>query len=472
MRGIVAYGAYLPVHRIQRTTIATALGNPPLGGGTRTVASYDEDTTTIGAEAARAALRGFDRRGDISAVALATAAPAYLDKTNATAIHAALGLPDAVAAYDLGGAARSGAGALRLGLAADGLTLIVTSDLRTGYAGGAEESLGGDAGAALLVGAADTVLAEHLATASSTAEFTDRWRTPGDVSSGQWEERFGETVYVPLGLAAAADALKQAQLEIGDVDHVLVVGLHPRAVRQVTAKLGARPESVVPDLGGLTGNTGSAQLALMLGAVLDQAEPGRTILAVSLADGADAFVFRTTDALATHRSARPLQTQLEGASDLPYSTFLTWRGQLHREPPRRPEPERVAAPAAQRGEDWKFGFVGSRCECGTRHLPPQRVCLACDAVDRMTPDPVAELEGTIVTYTVDRLAFSLSPPVVVAVIDFDGGGRFQCEMTDVDPATVQIGDRVELTFRRLFTAGGLHNYFWKARPIRAAAQEG
>ena len=53
------------------------------------------------------------------------------------------------------------------------------------------------------------------------------------------------------------------------------------------------------------------------------------------------------------------------------------------------------------------------------------------------------------------------------MIDFDGGGRFQCELTDVDPARVKIGDRVEMTFRRLFTAEGVHNYFWKARPIRA-----
>ena len=57
------------------------------------------------------------------------------------------------------------------------------------------------------------------------------------------------------------------------------------------------------------------------------------------------------------------------------------------------------------------------------------------------------------------------PPVVAAVVDFDGGGRFSCELTDVDPAQVAIGDRVEMTFRRFFTAGGIHNYFWKARPV-------
>jgi len=56
--------------------------------------------------------------------------------------------------------------------------------------------------------------------------------------------------------------------------------------------------------------------------------------------------------------------------------------------------------------------------------------------------------------------------MVAAVIDFEGGGRYQCELTDVDPKTVAIGNRVEMTFRRLLTAGTVHNYFWKARPIR------
>jgi uncharacterized OB-fold protein len=90
----------------------------------------------------------------------------------------------------------------------------------------------------------------------------------------------------------------------------------------------------------------------------------------------------------------------------------------------------------------------------------------------MTSERLADVQGTIATFTVDRLAYSLSPPVVAAVIDFDGGGRLRCELTDVDPAAVKIGDRVEMTFRRLFTAAnGVHNYFWKARPIKASASK-
>ena len=80
--------------------------------------------------------------------------------------------------------------------------------------------------------------------------------------------------------------------------------------------------------------------------------------------------------------------------------------------------------------------------------------------------PMADARGTVTTFTIDRLSYTPSPPMVFAVVDFDGGGRLPVELTDVDAAAVQIGDRVELTFRRLSTADGVHNYFWKARPVR------
>jgi len=43
-------------------------------------------------------------------------------------------------------------------------------------------------------------------------------------------------------------------------------------------------------------------------------------------------------------------------------------------------------------------------------------------------------------------------------------------MTDVDPKSVKIGDRVAMTFRRIITAGSVHNYFWKARPLGGSAR--
>jgi uncharacterized OB-fold protein len=151
--------------------------------------------------------------------------------------------------------------------------------------------------------------------------------------------------------------------------------------------------------------------------------------------------------------------QVAGGAPVAYGKYLAWRGLLPVEPPRRPEPARPSSSAAGRNLDWKYGFVGSEDEAGAVHLPPS----PGDAERR----PMADATGTVVTFTIDRLAYSPSPPVVFAVVDFDGGGRLPVELTDVDPDEVRIGARVELTFRRLFTADGIHNYFWKARLVRS-----
>ena len=481
-RGILAYGAYLPFQRLDRTSISASLGSGG-GKGTRTVASYDEDTTSLGVEAARRALRALPPGAPRpTALYFATSDPAYLEKSNAATIHAALGLDDSVVAYDLGGAVRSGVGALRAALERAEPTLVVISDVRTGLPGGVDEAAGGDGAVAFVTAGAGLpggegvspgmVVAELVAAAGATTELLDRWRLPGEPASRQWEERFGEAILGEPAQAALTDALKQAGIQPGELTAAAVSGTSPRAARKVAAALAGAGATLVDDLSTTVGFTGAAHAGLLLASALDAAEAGAVIASLSLADGADALVFRATDALAAARPAPSLAAQIAaGGPPLPYPTFLTWRGMLRREPPRRPDPNRPTAPASHRGEAWKFGFSASRCQaCGRRHLPPQRVCLECHAVDQMELERLADVPGTIATYTLDRLAFSLHPPVVVAVVDFDGGGRFQCELTDVDPASVAIGQRVEMTFRRLFTAEGVHNYFWKAKPIASESE--
>ena len=475
MRGILSYGAYLPYRRLERSAIAEVAGTGG-GKGTRTVAAYDEDTTTLGVEAARRALR-VTAATRPRALWFATVAPAYVDKTNATAIHAALRLdPEAIAA-DFGCAVRSGVAALRIALGSvgsEGPALVVAADIRTGLPGSADEANGGDGASALLIGtdADGPVLAEYIGGASATAEFLDRWRTPGSSRSRQWEEKFGEARYVPLGEQAWFDALKVAGLAPDQVDRVVVTSTHARAAARLAKRLGVGGR-LVDDLAGAVGHTGAAHPGLLLGHALDTAEAGRVVALVSLADGADVLLFRTTDALAAHRISaaergiRNVEEQAAVGGNLPYGKFLSWRGMLDVEPPRRPEPARPSASASGRNDAWKFAFVGSRDRStGAIHLPPARVSMVGGAVDDMEPVPMADVPGTIVTFTVDKLAYSQSPPVVFAVVDFDGGGRLPTELTDVDATEVAIGARVEMTFRRLYTADGIHNYFWKARLIR------
>ena len=463
MRGVVSAAGYLPAYRLVRSEIRAALGRGG-GEGRRAVAGYDEDSTTMATEAGRLALA--DIAEPVDAVWMATASPAYLEKTNATAVHAALRLDRTAPAWDFGGAARSGVGALAAALQGTGRTLVVSADVRSGPPSSASESAGGDAGAAVLVGSGDDVLAELMATASTSQEFLDRWRLPSDAHAQAWEERFAESVYPGLVDEAWSAALKHAELTPDDLDRVVVCGTHARAARRVKQGLGVDAAALVDDLAPVIGIPGAAQPGLLLASLLEQAQPGELLGVVSLIDGADVIVLRATDAVAAWSAARPVVAQLERSRDLSYAKFLEWRGELATERPNRPPPSRPSAPPSARGDDWKFGFVGSRDRSSDAlHLPPARVSFQGGAVDDMDLAPMADVGATVAAVTVDRLAYSPSPPVVFAVLDFDGGGRLPCELTDVDADEIAVGARVEMVFRRLYTADGVHNYFWKARPV-------
>lgn len=474
--GVVACAAYVPHRRLQLTEIGSVLGGAQ-ATGSRSVASYDEDTTSMAVEAARPVLRALPASSTPPRIYFATTHPAYLDKSNAAVIHAALGLPRNTLAVDLGGAPRSAVGAFLAAADSPAGALAVVADIRSGLPGSADEKQGGDAAAAVLFGtgtAEAPVLAELITSASVTDEILDRWRSPGAQASRVWEERFGEHVYVPLAMESFSAALKQADLTPAEVDHLIVCGLSSRANRQFAAASGVAREALAADLTKVIGNSGTAQPGVLLADVLERAKPRQVIALMMLADGASTLILRTTDALAAHRSSAPTVADQIAATDdsLSYGTFLTWRGMLRREPPRRPEPDAPAGPPSHRSQNWKYGFVGSRCDrCGTVNLPPSRICFKCGSDELMASRPMADMPARVATFTVDRLAHTPSPPMIAAVVDFEGGGRFRCELTDTSP-DVAIGDQVEMTFRRLATSeNGVHNYFWKARPARRKTEE-
>jgi 3-hydroxy-3-methylglutaryl CoA synthase/uncharacterized OB-fold protein len=449
---LIAYATYVPRYRL-------AGGDVGLRRGDRVVASYDEDSTTMAVAAAARALEGQPLP---RSVYFATSSPAYADKTNATAIHAALGLPDASFATDLCGTGRSGIAAWRAAAATGGLAL--TADVRVGRPGSTDERLGGDGAAALLFGVGPAI-ADILATTSHTAEFLDRWRSPRSTTGEQWEERFGAERYAALIRTAVDRILDETGL--AEVDHVVVAC--PNSA--ITKRVGTLVKALKSTRMSPIGFSGVADAGIALCAVLDIAEPDETILVVSAFDGCDAVLVRTTDQLPLARQATPVSLQRAEGIVVPHLTYLSWHGLVELEPPRRPEPDRPAAPPAARAEEWKFGLAGTRCrQCGFVHLPPVRVCRCCGTTDDMDAAPVATLQGTIVTHTVDHLAYSPSPPMIQAVVDVDGGGRCTIEVTDAEPERLRIGARVAFTFRRLFTAGGVHDYFWKSHLLDTGSE--
>ncbi len=465
MRGIIAWGTYLPFRRLDRADIGKVLGRSG-GRGSRTVASFDEDPTTMAVEAARSAMRTTPASPDL--VLFCSVNPAYADRTNATAIHAALRLGDTAIAADLGLSTRSAVAGVLLASCGHGTTLVTAADIRVGLAGSAEEASGGDAASALIIGdeSPDTpVLAEIMGTASRTAEFIDRWRTPGDTHSKIWDEKFSGVTLVPLAVAALTDACAAADITPAELIAVAVSAPTARMAKTVGGKLGVA--HVVDDFAAVVGQCGAAQPGLMLAHLIEQASPGDVVALVSACDGADAVVFRVTDAAAGHDGAPTVAAQAAGGAPISYGRFLAWRGTIAVDPPRRPEPQRVSSTAAARNTDWKYGFVASVDEqTGAVHLPPLRVSADGERTDAMTVRPMADIGATIATFTVDHVAYSPSPPIVFAVVDFDGGGRLPVELCDCDADEVKIGARVEMTFRRLHAIDGMPNYFWKARLAR------
>jgi hydroxymethylglutaryl-CoA synthase len=452
---LLSYGAYLPSGRVDLAEVGATLGSGG-GRGQRVVASFDEDSTTMGVAAARAALSALPGPPPRD-LYFATTSPAYLDKTNAAAVHTALGLGGEGFAADLAGSARSGTAALVSAAALGGIAVL--ADVRIGQPGSADERGGGDAAAAFVFGTGDPI-ASVIGRAARTAEVLDRWRGPEQAFAQVWEERFGYEQYAPLIRETAAAALADAGL--GQADHVVLVSPNSAVPKRGKSLVTGRVSTTFSPVG----HAGVADAGVALAAVLDHAEPDQTILVLNAADGCDALVLRTTGLLPARRQPVAIDAQLKAGVPVPYARYLTWRGMLDREPPRRPEPDRPAAPPSSRAAEWKFNFSGSECtSCGFVHLPPARVCHRCGAVDQMTATRLADTLGTVATFTVDRLAFSPSPPLVDAVVNFDGGGRYALEVADADPDRLGVGSRVELVFRRLFTAGGVHNYFWKARVV-------
>ncbi len=89
----------------------------------------------------------------------------------------------------------------------------------------------------------------------------------------------------------------------------------------------------------------------------------------------------------------------------------------------------------------------------------------CHAKDDFEDYKFSHRRGKVFTYSVDHLQQTPDPPAVNGVVDFDGGGRFVCDITDCDPTKLSADAPVEMTFRKLYQSQGITNYFWKAKPI-------
>jgi uncharacterized OB-fold protein len=309
------------------------------------------------------------------------------------------------------------------------------------------------------------VIAELVASASIAEEFTHLYRTDQQrfvqVADARFGAQYGYGDVVP---AAVRAALAKAGVEIGDVAWLALAAPDARAAGDAAKKLGADPTRVVPPIVAEAGVLGTPDPLVLLARALETAKAGDLVVVAAYGEGADALVFRATDALAGARP-RPLTECLAGSTMMPsYEKYLKARNVLPVDYQGEPFPTYL---------EWKelkqdIRLYGSRCEaCGLVQYPMARVCLGCKARERMVDHKLGR-RGTVFTFTIDNLAPVAEHPMPMLVIDLDGGGRIYLQGTDAAADEIAVGTPVVLTFRRLHESGGNRNYYWKARPRTGA----
>jgi 3-hydroxy-3-methylglutaryl CoA synthase len=473
--GILAAGAYIPRLRLQRKAIVDANrwfapGLSSLGKGERSICNWDEDTITMAVEAARDATIG-RARSEMKSLYFASTTFPFLDRLNAGVVAEALSLPDDLIALDIASTQRSGTSGLALALRGTEASIVVAADHRRTRTASSIELMAGDGAAALVIGEGEPI-ARLLASARSTVDFVDHFRTAESEYDYQWEERWirdaGYMTIVPPVIARCLDA---AKLKSADVTHFCMPAMVPRVVGAVAKAAGIVEAAVVDSLADVCGDTGAAHPLLLLVSVLERAKPGDRILVVGFGQGADALLFECTgeiDAKSRLGNAGHLARRREETN---YPKFLAFNDLIEIDRGMRSETDKqTPLSSLWRNRDTVTSMIGGQCTvCGTIQFPITQVCVNpnCNAVDTQEPHPFAEKTGRVNSFTADRLTYSPDPPACYGMVQFDEGGRWMMDFTDVEADKLEVGMRMRMMFRikDVDAQRGFRRYFWKAAPV-------
>ena len=483
MVGIRSYGVYIPYYRMSRAEIFNAwLTMPSPMKGERSVANFDEDSLTMAVAAGIDCLTGFKRK-DVNALYACSTTFPYREKLSAATAAAALDLSGSIRTADFANSLRCATIGLSSALdaveAGSAETVLLTaSDCRLGAPGGEFEQSIGDGGVAFLLGK-EELIAEVEGRYTITDEFCGMWRSHEDTFIRMWEDRMvHDEGYSKIMERALRGALEKAGLTMDSFARVVYDA--PADIRRhalLARKLDIGKEQLQSSFFEQIGNTGTAMAGMMLVAALEEAKAGDRILFASYGNGADVFILRVTDGISKVRNRGTFVRQLNNKKMIyNYPAYLRWRNIVAMEKAKRPELQPTSISNLHRNVKILLSLYGVKCRnCGTpqytqagllsSYVMPQRICVECGAKDQFDDYPFYDKRGTIYSYTKDNLAASLDPPLTVAIVDFEGGGRAAFEMTDRDPREVKVGMPVALTFRKLFYERGIHNYYWKAIPI-------
>lgn len=343
MAGIVGYGVYIPSYRIKVEEIAKIWGDDPkaISRGLivqeKSVPAPDEDTATISVEASRHALaRAMIDPQKIGAIYVGSESHPYAVKPTATIVSEAIDAAPHLTAADLEFACKAGTAGIQMcmGLVDSGIVdygLAIGADTSQGAPGDALEYTASAGGAAYVIGKENTI-ADFEGTYSFTTDTPDFYRREGKPYPRHGGRFTGEPAYFKHVLSAAQGLFDKMGTEAKDYDHAVFHQPNGKFYLKAAKKLGFNSEqSKTGLLTPVIGNTYSGATPLGLAAVLDIAQPGDRILAVSYGSGAgsDAFSITVNDEIEEKRNNAPKVTEMIANKNyVDYAIYAKYKGKL------------------------------------------------------------------------------------------------------------------------------------------------
>jgi hydroxymethylglutaryl-CoA synthase len=454
MISVATASTYIPRYRLSREVIAQAWGGRA-APGYKAVTNFDEDALTM----AVAAVHCLGPQTAERLYFASTSSP-YWQRSAASQIAAACDWDTETATADFGGSLRSGFSALIAAADAIGANraadiIVTAADHRDGTPESPEELLFGDAAAAIRL-TSQPGAAEIVAYTSRSDDFLDEWRRDADNFVHNYASKYSLTRGFEANVVAAAKAvLAKADVQPSEIAVFAVNSPDGRSHLGCAKALGIAADRVRDGAAQEIGVTGVAMPLIALAQALASAKADDLVLGVAYGDGAEAILFRST---------APIDPPaLDDKAAIPYASYSRYRKSREhmRQEERGPEISNVLW---KKEEHQNVRLHGTKCpKCGMVQFPITRVCTACRNSEGLMEIPLGRT-GRVFTFTKDYLYDAPVMPTMMSVVDLDGGGRFLCQMTDVDERDVRIGMPVELVLRRLREGGQNHHYYWKCRP--------
>ncbi|MBU4535241.1 MAG: hydroxymethylglutaryl-CoA synthase [Euryarchaeota archaeon] len=343
MAGIVGYGVYVPSYRIKVEEIARVWGDDPqaisrgLVVQEKSVPAPDEDTATISVEASRYALkRAVIDPKRIGAVYVGSESHPYAVKPTATIVAEAVDAAPHLTAADMEFACKAGTAGMQacMGLVDSNIVeygLAVGADTAQGAPGDALEYTASAGGAAYIIGKKETI-ADIDFTCSYTTDTPDFYRREGMPYPRHGGRFTGVPAYFKHVIAASNEMFDKMGTDASSYDYAVFHQPNGKFYLKAAKKLGFNKEQVQHGLlTPVIGNTYSGATPLGLAAILDVAQAGDKILAVSYGSGAgsDAFSITVNDKIEERRDLAPkVQDMIETKCYVDYALYAKFKDKL------------------------------------------------------------------------------------------------------------------------------------------------